>query len=78
MARSLGKSLHSAVRGAAITTNVEFPRSSALLCSADVTATVTFVDDGVAVANVPLQKGYNPIQATKVVFASGTIIALYN
>jgi len=33
--------------------------------------------DGVAVS-MPLQKGYNPLQATKVVFASGTIVALYN
>lgn len=65
------------VKGAAVTTNTDFALCAALLCSADVTATVTFAD-GTAVSNVPLQKGYNPIQATKVVFASGTIIALYN
>lgn len=66
-----------APKGVAVTTNTAFDMCAALLCSADVTATVTFAD-GTAVANVPLQKGYNPIQATKVVFASGTIIALYN
>lgn len=65
------------VKLAAITTNTPFDVCAALLCSADVTATVTDAD-GNDVANVPLQKGYNPIQATKVVFASGTIIALYN
>lgn len=66
-----------AVGGVAVTTNVEFPGCVALLVSEDVAATVTFAD-GSAVAGVPLQKGYNPIQATKVVFASGTIVALYN
>lgn len=78
MPRNIGSSTRSAIRGLAVTTGVEFPRCMALLCSADITATVTFADDGVAVANVPLQKGLNPIQATKVTFASGTIIALYN
>lgn len=66
-----------AVGGAAITTNTAFTTCHALLCSADVTATVSFAN-GDVVASVPLQKGFNPIQASKVVFGSGTIIALYN
>lgn len=72
-----GQSSRPVVKALAVTTNTDFARCDALLCSADVTATVTFAD-GTAVANIPLQKGYNPIQATKVVFASGTIHALYN
>lgn len=75
--RDAGTSSRPVVKGAAITTNTAFDRCDALLCDADVSVTVTFAD-GTAVASVPLQKGYNPIQATKVVFASGTIIALYN
>jgi hypothetical protein len=67
---------HSATRAAAVATTVEFPQCVGLLCDADITATVTFAN-GTAVS-IPLQKGYNPIQATKAVFASGTIIALYN
>lgn len=65
------------VKITAVTTNTDFDVCAALLCSTDITATVTDAAGNV-VANVPLQKGYNPIQATKVVFASGTIIALYN
>lgn len=65
------------VKIVAVTTNTDFDLCAALLCSADTTATVTDAQ-GNAVANVPLQKGYNPIQATKVVFSAGTIIALYN
>lgn len=64
------------VAAVAVTTNTAFELCACLLVDADVTATVTFAD-GNAVS-VPLQKGYNPIQATKVVFASGTIVALYN
>ena len=71
-----GSSTRSAVRASAVTTAVEFPRCMALLCSADTVATVTM--DGTDVANFPLVKGYNPIQATKVVFSAGTIHALYN
>ena len=59
------------------TTNIAFEKCIALLCSADVVATVTYAD-GVTVANVPLQKGWNPIQATKVVFATGTVHPHYN
>lgn len=69
-------STRSAIRAQAVTTDVEFPLCVGLLVDADVTATVTF-SDGEAVS-VPLQKGYNPLQATKVTFASGTIVALYN
>lgn len=75
--KNSSQSSRPAPKGVEITTNTAFDLCAALLCSADVTATVTFAD-GTAVANVPLQKGYNPLQATKVVFSSGTIIALYN
>jgi ABC-type uncharacterized transport system permease subunit len=71
------KGTHSAIRLAAVTTNVAFPQCIGLLVSADVTATVTMAD-GTAVANVPLKAGYNPLQCTKVVFGSGTVHALYN
>ena len=66
-----------AVSGVAVATTVAFPVCVALLVSEDVVATVTFAD-GSVVAGVPLQKGYNPIQATKLIFGSGTIIALFN
>lgn len=66
-----------AVKATQITTNTAFPVCCALLCSTAVVATVTMAD-GTDVANVPLQAGYNPLMATKVVFASGTIHALYN
>jgi hypothetical protein len=70
------KNTRSAIDGFAITTNTPFDACAALLVDADVTATVTFTS-GNAVS-CPLQKGYNPIQATKVVFGSGAIVALYN
>jgi hypothetical protein len=66
-----------AIDGVAVTSNTPFDRSTYLLCSADTVATVTFASGNV-VPNVPLQKGYNAIQATMVVFGAGTIIALYN
>jgi hypothetical protein len=70
------KTSRSPIDALAVTTNVAFPLCAGLLVSADVTATVTMAS-GNAVS-MPLQKGYNPIQATKVVFASGTVVALYN
>jgi ABC-type uncharacterized transport system permease subunit len=73
----LHKGTWSAIRMVQATTDVAFPQCVALLVSADVTATVTMAN-GVAVANVPLKAGYNPLQCTKVVFASGTVHALYN
>lgn len=59
----------------AVTSNVTFAKCYGLLCSIDVTATVTDADGDVP--SVPLQKGYNPISCTKVQFASGSIFALY-
>lgn len=71
------KGTQSAIRMTQVTTNVTFPQCVGLLVSEDETVTVTMAD-GVAVANVPLKAGYNPIQCTKVVFATATVHALYN
>ena len=70
-------STRSAIRGAAITTNVEFPLCTALVADAYVTVTL-YWGNGTSTANFPLQKGYNPVQVKKVTFGSGTIIAINN
>lgn len=77
MASGTNYSTRSATRGKAVTTDVEFETCVALLCSADITATLTF-DNGDVLSSAPLQKGWNPVQVKKVVFASGTIFAFYN
>jgi len=77
MPRTSGNSTRAATGGFAVTTDEAFESCSSLLCSADTVADVTFADGG-TVEDVPLVKGYNYIQATKIVFGAGTIIALYN
>lgn len=69
--------LETANDAADVVSNVAFPSCAALVCSVDTVAAVTF-DSAAVIAAYPLQKGYNPIKATKVVFAAGTIVALYN
>lgn len=72
-----GEKARPAIGGHVVVSGASFQRCAGLLCSEDIAADILFAD-GDEISSVPLQKGYNPVQATKVTFSTGAIIALYN
>jgi hypothetical protein len=68
----------SATRGALIVSGEPFDASVALLCGTAGTATITMAG-GSILTDFPLQQGWNPMQATKVVLGTASNVwAMWN